>query len=154
MPLSCWSHPCLMRVGDCALDAPRRVHGWSRVSRRRTAIVAIQTAVVAVLAVVVFLTLLQPEGGDMPSGLEAPAQGATGGAQSDYLHNRSRQGDDATRDGDGRGAPNARPPASADALGGPPFAGGAVPGVGDPDGDSPTADQYATTLARLSDDLY
>ena len=49
MPLSCWSHPSLMRVGKSARDAPRLVHGWSRVSPRRTAIAAIQTVVVAVL---------------------------------------------------------------------------------------------------------
>ncbi len=125
-------------------------------SRRRTGIVAVQTAVVAVLAIVVFLTLLQPEGGDIPSGLQAPGQqGADGGAQSDYLQDRSSHSGAATRDGDGPGTPNARPPASTDALGsGPPLAGGALPGVADPgDGDSPTGDQYANTLARLSNDL-
>ena len=161
MPLSCWSHPSLMRGGKSALDAPRLGHGWSRVSRRRTAIAAIQTVVVAVLAVVIFLTLLQPEGGEMPSGLEAPAQQGAGGVnanadvRSDYVRNRSGQGGDGTREGEGRGSPNARQPASPGTLGsGPPREGAALPGNGYPgDADSPTADQYADTLTRLSDDL-
>ena len=157
--LSCWSHHSLIRVGKAALDAPRLVHGWSRVSRRR--IVAVQTVVVTVLAVVVFLTLLQTEGGEMPSGLEAPAQQGADGAnanaevRSDYVSHRSGQGGHATREGDGRRTPNARPPASTGALGPvPPLGDAALPGKGYPgDDDSPTSDQYADTLTRLSDDL-
>ena len=159
MALSCWSHQCLMRVGKDAPDVPRLVHGWSRVSRRRTAIGAIQTVVVAVLTVVVFLTLLQPEGGEMPSGLEAPAQqgAADSGAdvRSDYVRNRSGQAGDGTGEVERRGTSNARPPASTGTLGsGPPLPGAALPDEAYPgDGDSPTADQYGNTLARLSDDL-
>jgi hypothetical protein len=118
--------------------------------------------VVAVLAVVVFLTLLQPEGGEMPSGLEAPAQQGAAGAnanadvRSDYVRNRGGHGGDRTREGEGRGASNARPPASTGTLGsGAPLPGAALPGKNSPgDGDSPTADQYANTLARLSEDLH
>lgn len=141
-------------------------------SRRRTAIAAIQTVVVAVLAVVIFLTLLQPEGGEMPSGLEAPAQQGAAGAnanadvRSDYVRNRSGQRGDETHQGEGRGNSSAGPPASTStqesgppastgALGfGPPIAGGPVARPGSPgDADSPTGDQYADTLTRLSDDL-
>ena len=140
-------------------------------SRRRTAVVAIQTAVVAVLAVVVFLTLLQPESGEIPSGLEVPAQQGAAGAnanadvRSDYVRDNGGQSGDGTRDGE-RGNSRARPPASAStqeseppastgALGlGPPIAGGPVARPGNPgDADSPAGDQYATTLTRLSDDL-
>lgn len=128
-------------------------------SRRRAGMVAIQAVVVAALMVVVYLTLLQPEGGDMPPGLEAsgPTETAGGepGAGSSYVRQRTERARDANRDGARGGGSGPLAPASIDATGPiAPAAGKTAPGVDDPEDISPTDDQYADTLARLSDNLY
>lgn len=133
------------------MDARRSRIGGPRVISERSRVVAIQAIVVGVLMAVVFLTLLQPEDENPLYGINGPGSAAPnpeyiparpGGADGGI--DRGTGGDQAgggalgptvaATDGDYRTGPSA----------GPTLAGSqAVPS-------SPTEDQYADTLARLS----
>jgi hypothetical protein len=118
-------------------------------------LVAVQTVVVGVLMVVVFVTLLQPEAETPISGIEGPAGGGrtelpapdvyTGAA-----NDRDEQNED--RPGQTGGRPDEPAPSGTEGLGltGPPSETGDT-GYLPPEGeeDKPSDDQYTDSLTRL-----
>ena len=132
------------------MDAHRARQGAARVTRRPSLIVIAQAVVVVMLAVVVFATLLQPEGNSPLSGVQAPgsptqtAVPQPGGYAGGDEHNGGggRETQPATVDSGGGGVVGpATAPAPAPAAA-PSAAGGSEP--------TPADDQYADTLSRLN----
>jgi hypothetical protein len=132
------------------MDAHRSRYGAARVTRRPSRIVIAQAVVVVLLAVVVFITLLQPKGNSPLSGVQAPgaprqtglpAPGGYAGADEHNGGGGGRQTQPATPDGGGGGG-GVVPPTTVPAPAAAPSAGGSE--------GAPAEDQYADTLARLN----
>lgn len=133
-------------------------------SKRRSRVVAVQAIVVSLLAVVVVVTLLKPEDSGLLSGLTTPGgqEPSTLPVPGAYL---PRTGEHA---GGGNGPQTAPTPGSGPVAGGvapstgstitlpaapaaaaPAASGGGESGTDDGEG-SPTDDQYADTLSRIT----
>jgi len=148
-----------------AADAHREANG-APVSWRRPPIVAIQAIIVGVLAVVVYATLLKPDDSGQLSGITTPA-GQAPAAQPGPGAYIPRTGP-RRKPPRGPGPGNGRAPAVGAGLSIPaPSAVGAEPspagiemngdegdhGSGSDEG-SPTDEQYADTLTRITAPLY
>jgi hypothetical protein len=147
---------------------------------RRSRIIALQAALVGVLLVVVYATILRPNDDSSVSGVSAPGpppgQVATGPGHDRHhqtkprpprhpgtLRQAGQQPRGLARGGGvaGAGAAGGAPAGLAPAAGGTPVSGptGGSPGGSPPDGggagdESPTDDQYNDTLARLNAALH
>ena len=96
---------------------------------RRWAIIAAEAAVVGLVILVVYLTLLRPDGDSPLFDVDVPGDG--------QRIAQGPNGDDRDRTPDGRDRPPFAPPQARPPGG----------------GDSPTDDQYLDTLARLNAEL-
>jgi len=133
---------------------------------RRSQIIALQGAVVGVLLVVVYFTILRPNDDGSVSGVNGPGVPPTEVATKPAHHpqhrvkpripqNRGqvRQTGASAPAPAGVSGPAGPPPAVAQAPVPAPTStpvGGNSPGGGGPGGESPTDDQYNDTLARLN----
>jgi hypothetical protein len=135
------------------------------VTRRRLRFIAIQAIVVCVLGAVVVLTLLRPESNMSLSGVNGPG-GTTsiadgGGDQHPGgQHSGGGSAGGGANTGGGNGGRGSGPASAAQGAVSPGTAAtvpaptpGTTPGTGGSDGGSPTDDQYADTLTRLSAEL-
>jgi hypothetical protein len=121
---------------------------------RRTGIITLQAAVVGVLVVVVYLTILRPNDDGTVSSVNAP------GAPSGVASQPPRHPEHRVRPRQPRRQIAQRPTRQSTVAGAPAPTGLAPPppvtptstpvGVGPPGGESPSDDQYDDTLARLS----
>jgi len=124
---------------------------------RRTGIIALQAAVVGVLVVVVYLTILRPNDDGSVSAVNAPAgpPGEVASQPPRHPEHRVKPRQPQRRIGrrPTRQAPGtvAGAPAPTGIAPPPPITPTSTPvGVGPPSGESPSDDQYDDTLARLS----
>ena len=129
----------------------------------RSRIVAAQAVLVGVLLVVVFVTLLKPEGHSSLVGVHGPAMPTTEGVTGTPGSDPDGDGD---RRGGGGGKPGGEPPgAGSGAIAGGSTGTAAAPGAIAPRSrgprrrrkateGSPADQQYADTLARLNAALY
>jgi hypothetical protein len=132
------------------------------VTRRRLRFVAIQAIVVSALAAIVVLTLLQPESNTSLTGVSGPgattiADGSTDQHPGDDTGGAANQHNGGGNSGGGNeGGSQAGPPEVAPSAPSPTVPApipGTTPGTAEPEGDSPSVDQYADTLARLNAEL-
>jgi len=123
--------------------------GTSRGSTRRKQVIGAQAAAVAVLVLIVYLTLLAPEGPGPLSGIEAP-----GGEKRVQVHNPGDRGGGSNRDGSGGGGTRTSGPAGGTGSGAAiSIAGPGVPGGSTPDDtgfvSTPSDDQYEDAVEDL-----
>lgn len=135
--------------------------GGAALTGRRWAIIAAEAAVVGLVILVVYLTLLRPDGDnplfdvDVPGDGQRTAQGPNGDDRNRAADGRDPRASGPANRGEGVG-PGIIEGGEGGELasrrgGGPPFGPSQAPPPGG--GDSPTDDQYLDTLARLNAEL-